>query len=103
MMDWAQASPMEQIWVGLGIIVWLLLVLGTVAVVLYVVGHSAMDAYRRVRRKRKTTAVLKCEACEFNVEDGNLRRCERFGQSISCAPVRELGCSWGMEKKAVKR
>lgn len=100
MMDWTQASVFEQAVFASGLLAIGLLSMAVISVILYTVGCWVVDRFRRIKRKRKTTAALKCEICEYNVEDENCRRCERFGLNISTAPVRIPGCSWGKERKA---
>ncbi len=102
-MDWTQASLFELIALNLGVVVILLFVAVVIGGIFYAIGCCVMDRIRRIKRKRKTTEALRCEVCEHNVEDGNFRRCERFGVSITCAPVLVPGCSWGVEVKAVER
>ena len=103
MMDWSQASVFELMVFGIGISMVLAIIAILAVMIFSVVWNGLKNAIRRHRRKKKTTVALSCGACQYNVEDGNFRRCEQFGVNISCAPVIYPGCSWGIEKKAVGR
>jgi len=101
-MDWSQASIFELTVFGAGILMILVAAAILTVTILSAVWNVLKNAVRRHRRKKKTTAALRCNVCQYNVEDGNFRRCEQFGVNISCAPVIYPGCSWGREKKAMK-
>ena len=103
MMDWSQASTFELTVFGVGILMILVAVAILIVMISSAVWNGLEKAVRRHRRKKKTTAALRCDECEHNVEDGNFRRCEKFGVNISFAPVLYPGCSWGIEKETVER
>lgn len=99
-MDWSQASDLEYVVFVLGIITICIMTIALVWVLFYCFHDFAKRKLARFKRIKKTTRALRCEICVYNVEDdGGLRRCERYDQSISGAPVVIPGCSWGLEKK----
>ena len=103
MMDWSQASTFESFVFGIGVMTCLVGITLLLAVIFSGLRAAIKSAVGRCKRKRKTTVAFRCDKCQHNVEDGNFRRCEQFGMNISCAPVLYPGCSWGIEKEAVKR
>lgn len=99
-MDWSQASDLEYAVFGLGIITICIMTIALVWVLFLCLYNFANQKLARFKRMKKTTRALKCEVCVYNVKgDGSLRRCKRYDQSISGAPVVIPGCSWGVEKK----
>lgn len=98
-MDWTQASFVEIIAVALGFAFMLAFaVFGVVMLVTFAYDFMKVRV-ARLKRLKKTTRALRCDACIHNVCDGNFRKCEKFGYSISFAPVSCPGCSWGTERK----
>lgn len=99
-MDWSQASSVEVIAVSLGFGV-ILAFAALVVVMLVTFAYNFMKAsVARLKRLKKTTRALRCDVCIHNVyDDRNFRKCEKFGCSISFAPVSCPGCSWGTERK----
>lgn len=100
-MDWTQASQLELIVFGEGVFATCLLLVGIVGALAWCVYAIAREKVAHIKRRRMTTRALRCDVCDFNVEgvgDG-ARKCERFGHSITGAPVRRPGCSWGMRWK----
>lgn len=102
-MDWAQATPIEQFWFIFGAIVSIVFGVIILGGILYMAIIGIAEGYRHFKRKRKTTPALKCELCHYNVEGENSRWCERFDLNITNAPVRNPGCSWGIDKERIKR
>ena len=100
-MDWTQASWIEVFIFNLGMLFIGLICMLVIGAVLVFVYDFARDRIAHIRQMKQTTRALRCDACDFNVEgvgDG-ARKCERFGHSITGAPVRRPGCSWGMRWK----
>ena len=99
-MDWTQASYVEIIAVSLGFAV-ILAFAAFCVVMLVTFAYDFMKArVTRIKRLKKTTRALRCDVCVHNVyDDRNFRKCEKFGCSISFAPVICPGCSWGTERK----
>lgn len=100
-MDWTQASFVEIIAVALGFAVILALAAFSVVMLVTFVYDFMKARVARLKRLKKTTRALRCDVCIHNVRDGNFRKCEKFGCSISFAPVSCPGCSWGTERKEV--
>ena len=98
-MDWSQASWFECSVFGLGILSLCIMTAALAWVLFYCFHDFAKRKLARFKRIKKTTRALRCEICVYNVYDRNIRRCKRYGQSISGAPVVIPGCSWGVEKK----
>lgn len=100
-MDWTQASQLELIVFGEGVLTTCLLLVGIIGALAWCVYSFSMEKIAHIKRRRMTTRALRCDACDFNVEGEveGTRRCERFGHSITGAPVRRPGCSWGMRWK----
>lgn len=98
-MDWTQASFVEIVAVAIGFAV--ILAFAAFSVIMLVAfAYDFMKArVARIKRLKKTTRALRCAVCIHNVRDGNFRKCEKFGCSISFAPVICPGCSWGTERK----
>ena len=98
-MDWTQASGIEWFVFSFGALMLLMLVGLCVAVILFFIGSFVVQKIERFKRLKKTTRALRCDVCIHNVYDRNFRKCEKFGCSISFAPVICPGCSWGTERK----
>lgn len=100
-MDWTQASQLELIVFGEGVLTTFLLLVGIVSALAWCVYCLAREKVAHIKQRRMTTRALRCDVCDFNVEGEveGARRCERFGHSITGAPVRRPGCSWGMRWK----
>jgi hypothetical protein len=99
-MDWSQASQLELIVFGEGILITCLLLVGIIGALAWCVYDFTKEKVARIKRLKKTTRALRCDVCIHNVYDNrNFRECEKFGCSISFAPVICPGCSWGIEKQ----
>lgn len=98
-MDWTQASTLELIVFGEGIFATCLLLVGVIGALAWCVYDFTREKVAHIKRRRMTTRALRCAVCIHNVRDGYFRKCEKFGCSISFAPVSCPGCSWGTERK----
>lgn len=98
-MDWSQASFVEIIAAALGFTVILALAAFSVVMLVTFVYDLMKARVARLKRLKKTTRALRCDVCIHNVRDGNFRKCEKFGCSITFAPVSCPGCSWGTERE----